>query len=62
MIASSNSRGVSGESSESCCSQNRYLLVHKGGHEVPGPRNKDTLIDSARIIGQMLAKVQRHHS
>ena len=43
--------------SEICCVQNRHVLEHEGGHIVPGPRDKDALIDSANTIKRMLGRV-----
>lgn len=40
-----------------CNPQNRYVFEHDGGHIVPGPRDKDALIDSANTIKRMLAGV-----
>ena len=44
--------------SEMCKSQNRFVSVHDGGHEVPGPRNKEALTSSVHAIKRMLAKLK----
>lgn len=40
-----------------CGPQNTYVYIHPGGHEVPGPRDKVALINSANSIRRMLTVV-----
>ncbi|KAI1651120.1 serine hydrolase FSH [Daldinia loculata] len=40
-----------------CRSENRYEHIHGGGHEVPGSRDKEGLIESANVIRRMLAQL-----
>ena len=41
--------------SELCTAERRSVLVHDGGHEVPGSRDKDALTDSVHAIRKALA-------
>jgi len=43
--------------SQICRSDKRQVLVHGGGHEVPGARDKEALADSANLIRRMLVTV-----
>ena len=38
-----------------CDPKKAYVYKHQGGHEVPGPKDKDALIESANMIRRMLA-------
>ncbi|TEY78487.1 hypothetical protein BOTCAL_0048g00130 [Botryotinia calthae] len=44
--------------SKICKRQTRYIFVHGGEHEVPGPRDKDSLTGSVRMIKKMLTEVE----
>ena len=39
-----------------CNHHKRYEVVHEGGHEVPGPRDRDAVTESAQAIKRMLAR------
>ncbi|KAI9690814.1 MAG: hypothetical protein M1822_008433 [Bathelium mastoideum] len=40
-----------------CGPQTRCVVVHEGGHEVPGPRDRDAVTESVHAIKRMLAKL-----
>lgn len=40
-----------------CQSSNRHIYVHLGGHEVPGPRDKGGLVESANTIRSLLRQL-----
>lgn len=42
---------------ELCHSGRRYGHIHRGGHEVPGAKDKDDLVESANAIRRMLAQL-----
>lgn len=43
--------------SKLCCSQDKYTYIHAGGHEVPGAKDKEGLIESANAIKKMIARL-----
>jgi len=43
--------------SELCRIERRHIYIHTGGHEVPGPRDHDGLVESANTIRRMLAQL-----
>lgn len=43
--------------SKLCCPEKRHVHIHGGGHEVPGPRDKEGLVESANTIRSMLARL-----
>ncbi|KAI1662267.1 serine hydrolase FSH [Daldinia decipiens] len=43
-----------------CSSDNRYEYIHGGGHEVPGSRDKEGLIESVNVIRCMLTQLGRN--
>ena len=42
-----------------CNCDNRFVFEHAGGHEVPGSRDKDALIDTVHTINRMLKQVEQ---
>ncbi|KAI1099780.1 serine hydrolase FSH [Jackrogersella minutella] len=40
-----------------CCPERSHTYIHGGGHEVPGPRDKGGLVESANAIRSMLARL-----
>lgn len=49
--------GQGAELSKLCRPQNRHIYVHAGGHEVPGSKDQEGLIESANAIRSMLAEL-----
>jgi hypothetical protein len=43
--------------SKICKEQQRYIFVHSGEHEVPGRKDKESLIISVQTIKRMLTEV-----
>ncbi|KAI1084494.1 serine hydrolase FSH [Whalleya microplaca] len=43
--------------SKLCCPEQRHVHIHSGGHEVPGPRDKEGLVESANAIRKMLLQL-----
>ncbi|KAI9714016.1 MAG: hypothetical protein M1820_000746 [Bogoriella megaspora] len=42
-----------------CSREDKRAVVHNGGHEVPGARDKDAVIDSAHVVKRMIASISR---
>jgi pimeloyl-ACP methyl ester carboxylesterase len=40
--------------SELCPPQHRMIYVHAGGHEVPGPKDREGLVESVNIVRKLL--------
>jgi predicted esterase len=49
--------GQAAELSELCLHQEKHIYIHSGGHEVPGPKDKEGLVESVNAIRSMLAQL-----